>query len=92
MKERDIEAHAREAIERAGGRMFKWVSPGHRGVPDDIVFWPGGHVHLIELKSPGESPDAQQEYMHKLLRSLGAVVLVFDSIRAVDSYVKKAAG
>lgn len=92
MRERDIEAHAREAIERAGGRMFKWVSPGHRGVPDDIVFWPGGHVHLIEFKAPGLVPDAQQQYMHKLLRSLGARIMVLSSMADVESYVKKAAG
>lgn len=40
MLERPIELYLRDEIRLLGGEMEKFVSPGVRGRPDDIVSWP----------------------------------------------------
>ncbi len=40
MLERTIENYTRNEIAKLGGFMEKFISPGNRGRPDDIVFWP----------------------------------------------------
>ena len=80
MKESTIEARLRKAVERAGGRCLKWVSPGHTGVPDRIILMPGGRVYFAETKAPGEKERPRQEYVHRKLRGLG-----FKVFSSVDS-------
>lgn len=58
----------------------KMVSPGHRGYPDRVLWWPGG-VMWIEWKHPGEEPGALQLLIHEELRELGAIVEVYDDWR-----------
>ena len=71
MKESTIETRLRKAVERAGGRCLKWVSPGHTGVPDRIILMPGGRVYFAETKAPGEKARPRQEYVQRKLRELG---------------------
>ena len=87
-KESDIEKYTRRRVAEAGGRMLKFVSPGLRGVPDDIVVWPGGEVHFLEFKRPGEKPKPEQENLFRELAGLGANVTVVDSIQSSDTYVQ----
>ena len=42
MREREIEKWLREQIKNLGGKALKFTSPGNDGVPDRIVFLPGG--------------------------------------------------
>lgn len=81
MKESTIEARLRKAVERAGGRCLKWVSPGHTGVPDRIILMPGGRVYFAETKAPGEKERARQEYVQRKLRALG-----FKVFSSVDTF------
>ena len=62
----------------------KWVSPSMSGVPDRIVFLPGGKIIFVELKRPGEKPTALQDRIIEILRGLGADVRVVDSMEKVD--------
>ena len=80
MLERRIEAALVRAALNAGGLALKWVSPGRPGVPDRIVFMPGGRVVLVELKAPGKTPTPLQAKTHEALRRLGMTVLVIDSM------------
>ena len=82
MLERRIESALVEAARRVGGLAMKWTSPGHPGVPDRIVFLPGGRVVLVELKAPGKTPTPLQAKTHEALRRLGMTVLVIDSMEA----------
>ena len=79
MKESTIETRLRKAVERAGGRCLKWVSPGHTGVPDRIILMPGGRVYFAETKAPGEKERPRQEYVQRKLRALG-----FEVFSSVD--------
>lgn len=53
MREKTVEAALRKAVEDEGGLCLKWVCPGHTGVPDRIILFPGGVIAFVELKRPG---------------------------------------
>ena len=88
MRENLIEQHMKTIAEVCGMRSYKWVSPGLRGVPDQIVLAsvPAEHqalvaryVRLVEVKAPGKEARGLQELRHKELRALGFTVHVVDS-------------
>lgn len=58
-------------VKKLGGKAYKWISPGNDGVPDRIVFLPGGEVYFIELKSDAGRPRAQQLVQIRKLENLG---------------------
>lgn len=87
-KESDIEKALRDTVREAGGRAFKWVSPGNRGVPDRVVVMPGGKVAFIELKAPGKKPTKLQLLQHKRLTSMGCRVYVVDGISQIRDVLK----
>lgn len=74
-----IEKHLVAEVKKAGGVAFKFVSPGHRSVPDRIVLLPGGRIVFVECKSPGKPPRPDQLREHERLRKLGFTVVVLDS-------------
>ena len=84
MLERQIEKRLRERAKAAGGMAIKWVAPSFSGVPDRIVFLPGGRIIFAELKRPGQRPTPLQSRIHQMLTDLGADVRVVDSLEAVD--------
>lgn len=55
MYESAFEKKLCDYIKSLGGKAYKWVSPGTRGVPDRIAILPGGKVIFIEVKRPGMS-------------------------------------
>ena len=83
MKETEIENHLKDVAMACGMRAYKWVSPGLRGVPDQIVLAsiPEEHralvsryVRFAELKSPGKEARGQQVLRHAELHALGFTV------------------
>lgn len=85
MLERRIEQRLVERAKAAGGMAIKWTAPGLSGVPDRIVFLPGGRVIFVELKAPGRSPSPLQSRIHRMLTDLGADVRVVDSLEGADA-------
>lgn len=83
MIERDVEQHLRRAVEAAGGKCFKFISPGNAGVPDRLIVMPRGVIAFCELKAPGEHERPLQVRCASLLRGLGCTVY-----STVDSYTK----
>lgn len=88
MRERDIEAYLRDRVKEVGGWAPKWTSPGNSGVPDRIVFMPGGHIVFVELKATGEKPRALQLAQHKRIKSYSQDVRVIDSKEQVDGLIR----
>jgi len=74
-EESKLEKWARDEIFEAGGWMLKWASPGQKGVPDNIIFWPGNVIHLAEFKAPDGDTEYMQTHVIKALREFGATVL-----------------
>ena len=63
----------RKAVEAEGGLCLKWVCPGHRGVPDRMILFPGGIIAFVELKRPGAKVKAGglQEWWREKIQSFG---------------------
>lgn len=89
MLEKRIEQRLVAKAKEAGGMAIKWVAPGFAGVPDRIVFLPGGKIILVELKAPGQRATVFQDRVHGILRGLGADVRVVDSFQKVDILFEK---
>ena len=53
MKESELERYFVWAVERMGGRSFKFHSPNQRGVSDRIACLPDGSTWFVELKTKG---------------------------------------
>lgn len=87
VREKEIERHLVKRCKERGWLCWKFVSPGLRGVPDRIVFRPGGKLHLPELKAPGEEPTPQQLRRHAELRERGFDVVTLSSVTEVDWWV-----
>ena len=45
--EKQVEQYLCQCVRRVGGKAYKWVSPGCCGVPDRIIFLPGGVIVLV---------------------------------------------
>lgn len=50
--EKELEADLVREVKALGGLCLKWTSPGTSGVPDRIIFLPGGVTAFAELKRP----------------------------------------
>lgn len=86
-RESAIERADRDRVEAAGGRLMKFVSPGHNGVPDRIRLMPVPPEHqeivsryfrLVEYKALGKKPRPTQVREIERLRAMGFVVDVID--------------
>lgn len=78
MRESSIERALVKEVERQGGRAYKWVSPGNKGVPDRIVFLKGA-CFLVETKATNGRLTAIQKVQHKKLSELGFEVVVINA-------------
>jgi hypothetical protein len=92
MLEKRIEQRLVLRAKEAGGLAIKWVAPAMAGVPDRIVFLPGGVVIFVELKAPGQWSTALQVRVQQMLRDLGADVRVIDSLEAVEDLIAEHQG
>lgn len=83
--ERDVEARLVKRCRENGWYCRKFVSPGHRAVPDRVVI-ANRAVYFIELKAPGQVPRKDQLAEHAEIRANGIEVVVLDTRRAVDAW------
>jgi hypothetical protein len=83
--EKTIEGYLVKRVKEAGGVAPKWVSPGMSGVPDRIVFLPGGRILFVEVKAPGKKLRPLQLYVKEQLEALGVDFRVVDSKEAVNA-------
>ena len=81
--EREVEGPAKTYAKERGWWVAKFVSPGRRGVPDDI-FIRAGRVIFIEFKRPGKDVRPQQAKRIREMRDHGAEVFVIDNLK--DAY------
>lgn len=79
MLEREVERPAKQFAEQRGWWCCKFVSPGLRGVPDD-VFIRDGRVIWVEFKRPGKNLRPQQAKRVREMRAHGAEVHVIDNL------------
>jgi hypothetical protein len=89
MRESPLERKAREAVERIGGKMPKWVSPGNRGVPDRLVILPDGRTIYVEMKAPGKPLEPLQRKWRKTLLGLGHQHYKIDSEADIEQFIRE---
>lgn len=82
-----VETSLVNRIRHAGGKAYKFTSPGTGGVPDRIVVL-NGSVWFIELKSTEGRPTNLQKKRIRELARMGAKVTVLGSCSEVDEFVK----
>ena len=92
MRESAIEKWMKRKIEEKGGRFYKWVSPGCRGVPDRIMIMPGGRIAFVELKADHGRLSRIQARMHGILRRLGCMVYVVRGMDEAKAFMKALGG
>jgi len=86
MRESKVEAYLKKRVKEVGGISRKFVSPGHIGVPDQIVIL-SGTVFFVEVKAPGEKLRDTQKREHKKFNSAGAQVLTISDMEMVDNFL-----
>ena len=87
MREKETEEKFRRAVKQAGGKAYKFVSPGNGGVPDRLEAPPGGRIGFVELKAPGRKPTPLQQMRIRELKGLGCRVLVLDSPEGIPAAI-----
>jgi len=90
MRERDIEAYFVKRVKEAGGLQRKFVSPGVRGVPDRIAFFPVGRIYLIEFKAPDGKLSVHQAREIDRLFKVGFEVWIIRDFEWVDILIERA--
>lgn len=89
MRESELEEKFRAMVAQAGGKAYKFVSPGNAGVPDRLVVLPGGRIGFVELKRKGRKPGKQQEYRMAELERLGCPAMVVDDAVSAEMAVRR---
>lgn len=89
MREKELEKKFVEAVRKAGGKAYKFTSPGTSGVPDRLVVFPDNCIGFVELKAPGKKSTAEQCYQQKKLEELGCYVAVLDNPELIDAIIRE---
>jgi len=87
--EHKVEAYLHDKVVAMGGTTRKFVSPGHRGVADRLVFMPEGRIYLIEIKTKNGDESFQQRRERLRMLSLGFNAVVLYGTDGVDNFVNK---
>lgn len=85
--EKDIEKFLNDNIKKLGGRSYKFVSPGNSGVPDRIIFLPGGRIYFVELKTKKGRPSALQKLQRRRFKELGHEVYLLYGLEDVKVFL-----
>lgn len=86
MLEKDIEKLFRDEIKKAGGKAYKFTSPGNDGVPDRIVMLPDGRIVFVELKTDTGKLSRLQELQRRQIAELGQTVRVLHGLAEVRDF------
>mgnify|MGYP001041888205 CR=1 FL=1 len=91
MVEKEIEKLFCRKVKQAGGKAYKFVSPGNSGVPDRLVILPGGKIGFVELKAPGKAPRPDKDHQIRCLENMGCYVAVADQLGQLDQIIREIA-
>lgn len=92
IREKKVENYLRKQVKLRRDRCMleKHISPGRRGVPDDLITW--GHplciMELIETKAPKGKVAAHQTRDHSERAKLGIKVHTLYTVEEVDGYFR----
>ena len=90
MREKIVENHFVWAVERIGGKTYKFTSPGRKGVADRIACLPDGSTWFVELKTKGGRLSALQKMFMSDMTLLNQRYMCLWTIDQVDEWIKSA--
>lgn len=77
-RENKVETYLKDEVKRVfGGECRKWVSPGHSGVPDQILFISGLPAIFVEVKTLDGKSSYIQERERERLERIGTMSMFF---------------
>jgi hypothetical protein len=88
MKEKIVENHFIWAVERIGGKTWKFTSPGRKGVSDQIACLPDGSTWFVELKTKGGRLSALQKMFMSDMTLLNQRYACLWTKEQVDEWIK----
>ena len=88
MKEKIVENHFIWAVERIGGKTYKFTSPGRKGVADRIACLPDGSTWFVELKTKGGRLSALQKMFMSDMTLLNQHYACLWTTEQVDEFIK----
>lgn len=88
MKESEVERYFVWAVQRAGGRTWKFTSPSNRGVADRIACLPDGSTWFVELKTRGGRLSPLQVLFSEQVLELKQKYAVLWTKEQVDQWLK----
>jgi hypothetical protein len=91
MKEKIVENYFVWAVERIGGKTWKFTSPGRKGVADRIACLPDGATWFVELKTKGGRLSELQKMFMSDMALLKQNYACLWTIEQIDEWVKSAA-
>lgn len=86
MRESKIEQELVERTRQAGGRAYKFVSPGNNGMLDRLVIFPNRKPIFVELKTDHGRLSAAQKIQIRRLKGLGQDVRVIYGIDGLSQF------
>lgn len=92
MLESIIEKYLVSEVKKLGGTAYKFVSPGHAGVPDRLCLMPNGTVFFVELKATGKTTRPLQDRQIEKIRTYGQRVYVADSREKIKEILELEGG
>ena len=88
MSEKIVERYLVWAVQRMGGRAWKFTSPGRGGVADRIVCLPDGSTWFVELKTKGGRLSELQRLCASDMAALRQKYVVLWTKEGVDAFIK----
>jgi hypothetical protein len=88
MKEKIVENHFVWAVERIGGKTYKFTSPGRKGVADRIACLPDGSTWFVELKTKGGRLSALQKMFMSDMTLLNQNYACLWTTEQIDEFIK----
>ena len=85
--ESKLEAKLKRKVEALGGKCYKWVSPGTRGIPDRLIIMPDGGIHFVETKWGKNGLSPQQKLIQKIFNSFGLKVHVIATEDQLNNFI-----
>jgi len=87
MGEKAIEKYLKSEVKKAGGLSYKFSSPAHRGVPDQLILL-YQEVWFVEVKAPNGKLSRLQIKCMDEMSALGASVWTVYSKEDVDEFLR----
>jgi hypothetical protein len=88
MKEKIVENHFVWAVERIGGKTYKFTSPGRKGVADRIACLPDGSTWFVELKTKGGRLSVLQKMFMSDMTLLNQRYACLWTTEQIDEFIK----